>query len=170
MVPQREPFLTLFHIISSSPILITKKGFRLIIILSNYHQCPVPFKTLSRHFSCLHIILTGKYFKVQTVSCKNIPSIGFINRGITKSWDKLSKNDLDQIRQPISCLRFADKLSWTAVVSRVVFSTNKFAILWIIYSLFSVTLNKRLKLAEYLQQVITPSKPFSTINIHSIHT
>ena len=33
---QREPFLTMFYTINSYPILVTKKGFMLIIILSNY--------------------------------------------------------------------------------------------------------------------------------------
>ena len=33
---QREPFLTMFYTINLSPLLVTKKGFMLIIILSNY--------------------------------------------------------------------------------------------------------------------------------------
>ena len=33
---QREPFLTMFYTIHLSPLLITKKGFMPIIILSNY--------------------------------------------------------------------------------------------------------------------------------------
>ena len=33
---QREPFLTMFYTINLSPILVTKKGFMLINILSNY--------------------------------------------------------------------------------------------------------------------------------------
>ena len=33
---QREPFLTMFYTINLSPLLVTKKGFVLIIILSNY--------------------------------------------------------------------------------------------------------------------------------------
>ena len=39
---QREPFLTMFYTINLSPILVTKKGFMLIIILSIYQQCPLP--------------------------------------------------------------------------------------------------------------------------------
>ena len=39
---QREPFLTMFYTINLSPLLVTKKGFMLIIILSNYQQCPLP--------------------------------------------------------------------------------------------------------------------------------
>jgi hypothetical protein len=37
---QREPFLTMFDTINLSPLLVTKKGFMLIIILSNYQYCP----------------------------------------------------------------------------------------------------------------------------------
>ena len=33
---QREPFLTMFYTINLSPLLVTKKGFKLIIIYSNY--------------------------------------------------------------------------------------------------------------------------------------
>ena len=33
---QREPFLTMFYTINLSPLLITKKGLELIIILGNY--------------------------------------------------------------------------------------------------------------------------------------
>ena len=33
---QREPFLTMFYTINSSSLFITKQGFMLIIILSNY--------------------------------------------------------------------------------------------------------------------------------------
>ena len=36
MALQREPFLTMFYTINLSPLLATKKGFMLIIILSNY--------------------------------------------------------------------------------------------------------------------------------------
>ena len=33
---QREPYLTMFYTINLSPILVIKKGFMMIIILSNY--------------------------------------------------------------------------------------------------------------------------------------
>ena len=36
MALQRVPFLTMFYTINLSPLLVTKKGFMLIIILSNY--------------------------------------------------------------------------------------------------------------------------------------
>ena len=36
MALQREPFLTMFYTINLSPLLVTKKGFMLTIILSNY--------------------------------------------------------------------------------------------------------------------------------------
>ena len=36
MARQRESFLTMFHTINLSPLLVTKKGFMLIIILGNY--------------------------------------------------------------------------------------------------------------------------------------
>ena len=39
---QREPYLTMFYTTNLSPLLITKKGFVLTIILSNYQQCPLP--------------------------------------------------------------------------------------------------------------------------------
>ena len=43
MAHQRVPFLTMFYTINLSPLLVTKKGFMLIIILSiNYQQCPLP--------------------------------------------------------------------------------------------------------------------------------
>ena len=44
MALQREPFLTTFYIINLSPLLVTKKGFMAIIILSNYQQCPLPLR------------------------------------------------------------------------------------------------------------------------------
>ena len=39
---QREPFLTMFHTINLSLLVVTKCGLMLIIILSNYQQCPLP--------------------------------------------------------------------------------------------------------------------------------
>ena len=42
MALQREPFLTMFYTNNLSPSLVTQKGFMLIIILSNYQQCPLP--------------------------------------------------------------------------------------------------------------------------------
>ena len=42
---QRELFLTMFYTVNSSPLLITKQGFMLIIILSNYQQCPLPLSS-----------------------------------------------------------------------------------------------------------------------------
>ena len=36
MALQREPFLTMFYTINLYPLLVTKKGFMLIIFLSNY--------------------------------------------------------------------------------------------------------------------------------------
>ena len=36
MALQREPFLTMFYTINLSPLLVTKKSFMLIIILTNY--------------------------------------------------------------------------------------------------------------------------------------
>ena len=45
MALQREPFLTMFYTINLSPLLVTKKVFMLIIILSNYQQCPLPLRT-----------------------------------------------------------------------------------------------------------------------------
>ena len=39
---QREPFLTMFYTINLSPLLVTKTGFMLITILSNYQECPLP--------------------------------------------------------------------------------------------------------------------------------
>ena len=42
MALQREPFLTTFYTINLSPLLVTKKGFMPIIILSNNQLCPLP--------------------------------------------------------------------------------------------------------------------------------
>ena len=42
MALQRMPFLTMFYTINLSPLPVTKWGFMLIIILSNYQKCPVP--------------------------------------------------------------------------------------------------------------------------------
>ena len=42
MALQREPLLTMFYTINLYPLLVTKKGFMLIIILSNYQKCPLP--------------------------------------------------------------------------------------------------------------------------------
>ena len=39
---QRELFLTMFYTINLSPLLVTKWGFMLIIILRNYQKCPLP--------------------------------------------------------------------------------------------------------------------------------
>ena len=36
MALQREPFLTMFYAINLSPLLVTKKGFMPILILSDY--------------------------------------------------------------------------------------------------------------------------------------
>ena len=41
---QREPFFKLFYTTNLSPLLVTKQGYVLIIILSNYQQCPLPLK------------------------------------------------------------------------------------------------------------------------------
>ena len=48
MALQREPFLTTFYTINPSPLLVATKGFKLIIILSNY-QCPLPSSLLAQH-------------------------------------------------------------------------------------------------------------------------
>ena len=39
MALQREMFLTMFYTINLSPLLVTKKGFMLIIISSNWEVC-----------------------------------------------------------------------------------------------------------------------------------
>ena len=41
---QREPFLTMFYTISLSPFLVIKKGFMMIIILSNLPIVSTAFK------------------------------------------------------------------------------------------------------------------------------
>ena len=41
---QRVLFLTMFYTINLSPLLVFKKGFMLITILSNYQQCPLPLR------------------------------------------------------------------------------------------------------------------------------
>ena len=42
MLLHREPFLTIFYTINSSPMLITKSVFKLIFVLSNYQTCTFP--------------------------------------------------------------------------------------------------------------------------------
>ena len=44
---QREQFLTMFYTINLSPLLVIKKGFTIIIILSNYQLVSTAFKTRS---------------------------------------------------------------------------------------------------------------------------
>ena len=44
---QRKPFLTMSYTINLSPLLVSKWGFMLIIILSNYQWCLVPFQVLN---------------------------------------------------------------------------------------------------------------------------
>ena len=41
---QRKPFLRIYNTTNSSPLLVNKYGFMLIIILSNYQQCPLHLK------------------------------------------------------------------------------------------------------------------------------
>ena len=41
---QREPFLTMFYTTNLSPLLVTKLGFMLTIILSNNQKCPLPLR------------------------------------------------------------------------------------------------------------------------------
>ena len=42
MLLQKEPFLTMFYNINSSPMFVTKSVFKLIIVLSNYQKCTFP--------------------------------------------------------------------------------------------------------------------------------
>ena len=67
---QRELFLTMFYTINLSPLLIIKKGFMMIIILSNYQNCPLPLV----HFVCYHNIML-----VRLVACHSLAdkSTGF---------------------------------------------------------------------------------------------
>ena len=44
-IPEREPLLTMFHTINSSPLLVTSRFFMLPIISINYKNCPVPLRT-----------------------------------------------------------------------------------------------------------------------------
>ena len=55
---QRELFLPMFYTIDLSPLLITKKGFMLIIILSNYHYCPLPLKAVDTFGNCQRLAFT----------------------------------------------------------------------------------------------------------------
>ena len=43
MLLQREPFLTMFYTVDSSPMLVTKSVFKLIFVLSNYANVYLPF-------------------------------------------------------------------------------------------------------------------------------
>ena len=44
MALQWKLFLTMFYTTNLSPLLVSKKGFMLIIILSNYQKCPLPLQ------------------------------------------------------------------------------------------------------------------------------
>ena len=61
MALQREPFLTMFYTNNLSPLLVTKKGFMLIIILSNYQQCPLPLSYCSAG-RILHVFFVFVYW------------------------------------------------------------------------------------------------------------
>ena len=55
---QREPFLKMFHTINSSPMLITKSVFKLILVLGNYQTCTFPLITTNHsdiwaHLQCI---------------------------------------------------------------------------------------------------------------------
>ena len=54
---QREPFLTMFYTFDLSPILTTKSGFMLTIILSYYQFCPLPLN-VSHSFHILQVPLS----------------------------------------------------------------------------------------------------------------
>ena len=65
---QREPFLTMFYTINSSPLLVTTRGFMLINILSNYQKYPLPLSVnnswVSHHnyyFGYGHIFSDNRY-------------------------------------------------------------------------------------------------------------
>ena len=68
MLLQREPFLTVFYTINSSPLLVTKEGFMIIIILSNYQYCPVPLK----HNRTFLICCSSSYSVLHTINKKQI--------------------------------------------------------------------------------------------------
>ena len=57
MALQREPFLMMFCTINLSPLLVTKKGFMPIIILSKYQKCPLPLSSLKATLVSLPEIL-----------------------------------------------------------------------------------------------------------------
>ena len=48
MALYRVPVRTMFYTINLSPLLVIKKGFMLIIILSIYQSCPLPLKFLRK--------------------------------------------------------------------------------------------------------------------------
>ena len=83
---QREPFLTMFYTINLSPLLVTKKGFMSIIILSNYQQCPLPLignstRMFTRCNVFVHVVLHCPHcndfaanisIKISIRSCKSL--------------------------------------------------------------------------------------------------
>ena len=60
---QSEPFLTMFYTINLSPLLVTKKGFMIIIILSNYQQCPLPLSAVLLFCVILMLIYLPRCFR-----------------------------------------------------------------------------------------------------------
>ena len=65
MAFQREPFLAMFYTINLSPLLVTIKGFMLIIILSDYQQCPLPLRSRNQIRGKLLLSRKLRYFSLR---------------------------------------------------------------------------------------------------------
>ena len=61
----------MYYTINLSPLLVIKKGFILIIILSSYQQCPLPLNslTLSRKQKCLIRIPGSSFLFIVPLFC-----------------------------------------------------------------------------------------------------
>ena len=69
----------MFYTTNLSPLLVTKKGFMLIIILSNYQQCPL-------HLSIINFVETFSLEKIVLIICFEVtPTIFLSNIEITNS-------------------------------------------------------------------------------------
>ena len=74
MALQKEPFLTMFYTINLSPLLVTKKGFMLNIILSNYQKCPLPLKAADMFGYCHKPVLPLGVSKHSAWNSKSVNS------------------------------------------------------------------------------------------------
>ena len=76
MALQRELFLTMFYTINLFPSLLTKKGFMIIIILSNYRQCPLPLNKQPKFLS--HLFKSAASVFLRFLSRRRTPQLSMV--------------------------------------------------------------------------------------------